>query len=225
MPVANGPGYAVRFQQVTIAGGLPLEIRALSNRQQYADPLGEAETAGISPATWPLFGQVWPSAQKLADLMQDWKLGDDRVLELGCGLGLASLVVHRRGGNVTASDRHPLTESFLRENLALNHLPAMKYRTGNWTTPNPELGMFDLVIGSDVLYEPDQARQVSDFIECHTPHAAQVLIIDPDRGNRSAFKRHMTTLGFGLTETRLFANLHDGSRYRGRLLHYRRGNA
>jgi hypothetical protein len=35
----------------------------------------------------------------------------------------------------------------------------------------------------------------------------------------------MTTLGFGLTETRLLANLHDGSLYRGRLLHYRRGKA
>ena len=225
MPVADGPGYAVRFQRVTIAGGLPLEIRALSNGQQYADPLGEAEAAGISSATWPLFGQIWPSAQKLADLMQDWKLGGDRVLELGCGLGLASLVVHRRGGDITASDCHPLTERFLLANLALNHLPAMKYRTGNWTTPNPELGIFDLVIGNDVLYEPDQARQVSDFIECHTPHAAQVLIIDPDRGNRGDFKRRMDTLGFVLTETRLVAALHDGSRYRGRLLHYRRGNA
>jgi predicted nicotinamide N-methyase len=221
----TAPGYSVRFQQISVAGGQPLEIRALADSQQFADLLGDAEAAGISPATWPLFGQVWPSAQKLADLMQDWKLGDDRVLELGCGLGLASLVVHRRGGNVTASDRHPLTESFLLANLALNHLPAMKYRTGNWTTPNPELGMFDLVIGSDVLYEPDQARQVSDFIECHTPHAAQVLIIDPDRGNRSDFKRRMTTLGFGLTETRLRADLQDGSRYRGRLLHYRRGKA
>jgi hypothetical protein len=79
------------------------------------------------------------------------------------------------------------------------------------------------VIGSDVLYEPAQAGQVADFIERHTPHAAQALIIDPDRGNRSSFRRCMDKLGFALTETRLVAELHDGSRYRGRLLHYRRG--
>lgn len=225
MATESGPGYSVRFHQVAIAGGLPLEIRALSDGQQFSDPLGEAAVAGISSATWPLFGQVWPSAQKLADLMQDWDLDCGRILEVGCGLGLASLVVHRRGGDITASDCHPLTESFLLANLALNHLPAMKYRTGNWTTANPALGLFDLVIGSDVLYEPAQAEQVSAFIERHTPHKAQVLIIDPDRGNRSAFKRRMDTLGFALTESRLIADLHDGSRYRGRLLHYRRGNA
>jgi len=213
----------VRFEQVAVAGGSPLEIRALFDRQQYADPLGLAAAAGISPACWPLFGQIWPSAQKLADLMQTWPFGPRRVLELGCGLGLASLVVHRRGGDITASDCHPLTESFLRANLRLNSLPEIKYLTGNWTRPNPALGQFDLIIGSDVLYEPGQPQALSAFIERHSPPRAEVLIIDPDRGNRSAFRHCMEKLGFTLTETRLAAPLHDGAAYRGRLLHYRRG--
>lgn len=216
------PGYAVAFQQVAIAGGMPLAIRALLNNQQYADPLGSAAAAGISPASWALFGLVWPSAQKLADLMQAWDLGTHRVLEIGCGLALASMVVHRRGGEVTASDRHPLAADFLRANLLLNHLPTMPYCTGNWETKNLALGRFDLIIGSDLLYEPDQNGQLAAFIERHAERAAEVLIIDPDRGNRVAFKRSMAMLGFGLTETRLLAPLHDGTAYRGRLLHYRR---
>jgi len=83
------PGYAVKFQQVAVCDGAPLQIRSLFDRQQYADPLGEAAAAGISPACWPLFGQVWPSAQKLADLMQVRELAGLRILEIGCGLGLA----------------------------------------------------------------------------------------------------------------------------------------
>lgn len=102
-------------------GGADLEIRSLLDRRQYADPLGLAEAAGISPASWPLFGLVWPSAQKLADLMQVWELGTRRVLEIGCGLGLASLAIHRRLGGITASDCHPLTDAFLQANLLLNH--------------------------------------------------------------------------------------------------------
>jgi hypothetical protein len=47
------PGYEVKFQQVGVAGGADLEIRSLLDGQQYSDPLGEAEAAGISPATWP----------------------------------------------------------------------------------------------------------------------------------------------------------------------------
>lgn len=216
------PGYDVRFQRIAIAGGAALEIRSLRDRQQYADPLGEAAAAGISSATWSLFGQVWPSAQKLADLMQTWNIGRRRVLEIGCGLALASLVIHRRHGDVTASDCHPLSENFLQANLRLNGLPAMKYRTGNWGRSNPALGEFDLLIGSDVLYERSQPQQLADFLQCHAAPSAEVLIVDPNRGNRPAFNRCMADLGFDLAETTVDAPLSDGTPYRGRLLHFRR---
>lgn len=221
--MAPVPGYAVKFQQVAVAGGIGLEIRALLDRQQYADPLGEAAAAGISPACWPLFGQIWPSAQKLADLMQVWEIGTRRVLEIGCGLGLASLVIHRRLGDITASDCHPLTAAFLHANLQLNHLPELKYLTGNWGRSNPALGAFDLIIGSDVLYERCHPAQLADFIQLHAAPQIEVLIVDPNRSNRSAFNRCMERLGFDLSETRLDAPLADGTAYRGRLLRYRRG--
>ncbi|MCB1886080.1 MAG: SAM-dependent methyltransferase [Rhodocyclaceae bacterium] len=216
------PGYEVRLQRVGVAHGADLQIRSLLDRQQYSDPLGEAEAAGISAACWPLFGQVWPSAQKLADLMQVWEIGSRRVLEIGCGLGLASLVIHRRLGNVTASDCHPLAGSFLAENLKLNGLPAMNYETGNWGRSNPGLGEFELIIGSDVLYERSHPEQLADFIEAHAAAQCEVLIIDPNRSNRAAFNRRLAAYGFELEETKINAPLDDGSAYRGRLLRYRR---
>ena len=216
------PGYEVKVQSVAVFGGVDLEIRSLLDRNQYSDPLGEAEAAGISPATWPLFGQVWPSAQKLADLMQTYEIGGLRILEIGCGLALASLVIHRRFGNVTASDCHPLTEAFLQINLGLNALPALKYGTGNWGRDNPLLGAFDLIIGSDVLYERSHPAQLADFIQLHAAPKTEVLIIDPNRSNRSAFHRAMALNGFAHTETMIETPLDDGSAYRGRLLRYRR---
>lgn len=216
------PGYQVAFQNVAVAGAAGLEIRSLRDRQQYFDPLGIAEAAGISPACWPLFGQLWPSAQKLADLMQVWEFGKSRVLEIGCGLALASLVIHRRHGDITASDCHPLTETFLRANLDLNRLPPLNYLTGNWGRANPLLGEFDLIIGSDVLYERNHPEQLSAFIQCHAAPHAEVVIIDPNRGNRSGFHREMARHGYTLHEALIDAPLDDGSPYRGRCLHYRR---
>jgi 2-polyprenyl-3-methyl-5-hydroxy-6-metoxy-1,4-benzoquinol methylase len=215
-------GYQVRLQCVRVAGGEDLHVRALLDCQQYADPDGGADAAGISAANWPLFGQIWPSSQKLADLMQGYAFGERRILETGCGLALASLVIHRRGGNVTASDCHPLTETFLRANLRLNGLDDLVYRTGHWQRVNPELGKFDLIIGSDLLYERSQPGQLAAFIQVHAAERAEVLIVDPDRGNRSAFHLSMKQVGFGLTETTLDKPLSDGSPYRGRLMHYRR---
>jgi predicted nicotinamide N-methyase len=228
LSVASAPsqsGYEVRLQRVEVAGGDNLEIRSLLNRLQYSDPDGLATDAGISPASWPLFGQIWPSSQVLAGLMQSWQLDSRHFLEIGCGLALASLVLHRRGGDVTASDCHPLTETFLRENLRRNLLPPMEYSTGNWLRPNPALGRFDVLIGSDLLYEPDHPEQLADFIELHAQPCAEILIVDPNRGYCPAFSRRMREAGFTLTEKPLSPRHIDGMLYRGRLLHYRRAQS
>ncbi len=221
------PGYQFKQESVAIDGAAELQIRSLLDKQQFSDPVGSAEALGISSAAWPLFGQLWPSSLHLAALMARRVLRDDEsILEIGCGIALASLVSHRRGGLVTASDVHPLAGGFLLENLRLNLLPPMRYCHGDWAMnedtqstqhrPNVQ-GRFDLIIGSDVLYERDDAGLLPAFIARHAQAECELLIVDPDRGNRAAFSKRMAVLGFGLEETVL---RHEG--YKGRLLQYRR---
>jgi predicted nicotinamide N-methyase len=236
------PGYLTKQESITVAGVPNLIIRSLLDRQQYADPSGEAARLGISSATWPLFGLLWPSGAELAArlALHPVVLGE-RILEIGCGLGLASLVGHRRGADVTASDCHPLTAMFLAENLRLNGMTAMKYRQGQWgelacvraqTFPVGSVnlsddgtasvsGVFDLIMGSDVLYERDDSGMLASFINTHAAPGAQVWIVDPHRGNRPAFTRHMSGHGFDLFEERLDrAATISREAYRGRLLRY-----
>ena len=217
------PGYLVKIETLAV-GGLDMQIRSLLDRRQFSDPLGDAARAGISSAAWPLFGMVWPSAQVLADAMLRFELGAKRVLEVGCGLALASLVVQRRRGDITASDRHPLTEAFLLDNLRRNGLAPLRYATGDWADAGAALGRFDLIIGSDVLYERGQPEALSRFIEQHSNPAMEVLIADPDRGNRGAFNRRMDSLGFDRTELKVRELPGGGGAYKGRLLSYRRGH-
>jgi predicted nicotinamide N-methyase len=215
------PGYQVKLETIPVAG-LAMQVRSLLDKQQFHDPDGEADRLGISSATWPLFGMVWPSALVLAAHLQDAVLGQRRILEVGCGLALASLSLHRRHGDVTASDCHPLAGAFLGENLKLNALPALPYLHGDWATVNTELGLFDMIIGSDVLYERDQPGLLAAFIERHSQAAMEVVIVDPDRGNRAGFNRLMDTLGFDREELKV-RQLPDGSTpYKGRVLSYAR---
>ena len=215
-------GYLVKFETVTI-GGSDLRIRSLLDNQQYADPEGDAERAGITAATWPLFGLLWPSSQVLATLMDTFDLTGKRILEIGAGLGLASLVVQRRHGDMTATDFHPLCHAFMDENTRLNDLLPMKYQSGNWATDNPALGKFDLIIGSDVLYERDHAQQLSAFIDRHSAQTVEVIIIDPDRSNRAHFCREMRNRNYSQTEHRADCLLGNGKPYKGRFLGFRRG--
>ncbi|MBD3649101.1 MAG: methyltransferase domain-containing protein [Pseudomonadales bacterium] len=203
-------------------GDLALVIRSLKDRQQFHDPDGLCEKAGVSPASWPLFGVMWPSAVILADLMMTWPLEDLRVLEIGCGLALGSLVAHHRGADVTASDYHPLAGSFLEENLSLNRFEPLPFEISNWSRANPALGLFDLIIGSDILYEPNHPELVSGFIGRHTKPDATIVIVDPGRREHRKFTRLMAERGYVVEVRQARAELAGEIGFKGKILCYTR---
>lgn len=215
------PGYATR-QLVVHVGGERYELRALSDKQQFADPHHLAERAGISSASWSLFGQLWPASRVLAQAMHVIDVVGKRVLELGCGLGLSSLVLQRRGADILASDHHPLAESFLRHNAEANGIAMPAFLTLDWAATAVGLGRFDLIIGSDVLYERNHVALLAALVDRHANAAAEIVVADPGRGERARFTGAMRDRGFGVAEQS--APFSDGETppYRGRLLRYRR---
>ncbi len=215
------PGYLTRHQRIRV-GGLDYEIRSLSDKQQFADPDGRAERLGISSAQWSLFGQVWPVGLLLANAMSTFDIEGKRILEIGCGLGLASLVLQRRGADVIASDIHPLAEPFLAYNSALNALPSVPYRKLRWGVPLPTLGQFDLLIAADVLYERTHADLLAALVARHAKPEAEVVFSDPGRGYSAAFSRALALQGFEVRESRGPLGEDDVPPFRGRLLHFRR---
>lgn len=240
----SSPGYLTKQESIAVAGVDDLLIRSLLDKHQFHDPLDEALNLGISSATWPLFGLLWPSGMRLAERMARRPVSGERILEIGCGLGLASLVAHRRGAQVTASDCHPLAHAFLDENTRLNGLLPLPYCHGLWGTAAaredglpvltqahdaPLSGLFDLIVGSDILYERDDAGTLAQFIGEHAALSSEIWVIDPNRGNRAAFHKHMGLLGFAMHEQVLDQAAQGGEdAYKGRMLTYTRelhGNA
>lgn len=218
------PGYEVSTSSVRIANR-EYQIRALSDKQQFSDPDGTAERAGISSATWPIFGVMWPAALVLAERMASIDTNGRRFLEMGCGLGLSSLVLQGRGTDVTATDHHPLAGEFIAANAVLNDMAPPCFRIAQWSGPNPELGIFDVILGSDILYEPDHAELIARFIGEHASPMAEVFITDPGRGHANALSRGLARLGFSVTEERCRFAASESPPFRGRLLHYRRDQA
>ena len=213
----------VRVSYQTIEfGELDIHVRTLRDKQQYADSEGEASRLGISSATWPLFGIVWDSSRVLAHLMSDFDIQGKSILEVGCGIALSSLVLNSRLANITATDYHPEVEGFLQENVTLNKGNAIPFIRTGWIDDISKLGEFDLIIGSDLLYQPDHAELLSDFINQHAKPTCEVIVVDPGRGNHSRFSKRMLGLGYTHKSFKPTALEYLTEPFRGQILHYNR---
>ena len=213
----------VRLKQECFSyGDFDYHICSLLDHNQYDESDQESQRLGITSATWPLFGLVWPSAHVLANEAIAMQIDGRRVLEIGCGIGLASIVLHRMGTDITASDYHPQVLPFLQRNINQNSLTPIKFQSGNWEVDNPLLGQFDIIIGSDVLYEPAHIDHVSQFISQHSSDDVEVLIVDPGRRNRPKFIAAMRSLGFDYRYEKFNELMAHNQGCKGWIMHFQR---
>ena len=85
--------YPLRIRYQTIEfDNIDIHLCTLRDKQQFSDQRDEAHDFGISSASWPLFGVIWPSSLVLANYILDYKTEGKKILELGCGIALTSLL-------------------------------------------------------------------------------------------------------------------------------------
>jgi len=216
------PNLRVRYQTVEFAKH-DIHLRTLRDNQEFSDANGIAEDLGISSATWPLFGILWPSGEALARLMLSYPIEGRRILEVGCGIALSSLLLSHRLADITATDYHPEAGNFLIENTLLNKGKTIPYIRTGWGDIESALGKFDLIIGSDLLYERGHAKLLSQFINQHANEHCEIIIVDPGRGHHNTFSKLMENLGYQFSSSKpLNAELLTLPCPRGQILHYQR---
>jgi predicted nicotinamide N-methyase len=133
----------------------------------------------------PYWAELWPSAVELAGAVAERPLAGLRVLELGCGLALPSIVAALGGARALATDWSEDALRFARLNAERNGAAVETVRVA-WEAPE-ELAArapFDLVLAADVLYE----RRNADLLLPLLPRLGrEVLLADPGRPAESSF--------------------------------------
>jgi predicted nicotinamide N-methyase len=115
----------------------------------------------------PYWAELWPAATALVGALPE-RLDGVRVLELGCGLGLPSLVAAARGAEVTAIDWAEDAVVLLRENAERNGLVLVS-EVHDWRQPLSST--FDLALAADVLYERRNVEPVLARLREAAPEA------------------------------------------------------
>lgn len=136
----------------------------------------------------PVWAQVWTSGFVLANMVSHCRLRDVRVLEVGCGLGLVSLAAAGAGARVTATDRSRYALAFTGFNAEDNGL-VVDTVWCDWSSADAleAAGPWDLVLGSDVLYDDRSADHLRRLLARVTAPEGEVWLTDPGRPSAAGF--------------------------------------
>lgn len=194
-PVSPQGRHAVTVGDVTLTMETPPDLDALLDQAAANDP--QAVDA------IPYYAILWPAAHGLARHLWEHRseIRCQRVIELGCGLGLPSILAARLGANVLATDFHPETGPWLLRNAALNGV-SLNYQQLDWNSfllPALQLNSLqpnDLILGSDLLYERRHIPALVCAIERLCAPGGHAVIADPGRDNLQLFVSSMEKSGW-----------------------------
>jgi len=148
-----------------------------------------ADLLESDPATpFPYWAKVWPSAIALHNVLQKHPslIRDKTVLELGAGIGLPSLMMAGITNSIQISDYNLDAVELLRKNiehLELENAEALKLDWNNL----PENIDPEVVILSDVNYDPTQFETLTKLIEKFIHQGSTVILSTPQRIMASPF--------------------------------------
>lgn len=176
-------------EQVTVGG----EQWALFKPANADHLISEADY--VLDERLPYWADLWPSARILAATLLRETGGGRRLLEMGCGVGLATIAAMRAGFDVTATDYYDEALHVTRGNAARNLGREPQVRLVNWRDWPDDLGTFDVVMAADVLYEKEYASLVAECLARALAPDGIALVADPGRLALPAFRTRVAEVG------------------------------
>jgi predicted nicotinamide N-methyase len=155
----------------------------------------------------PYWADVWPSSIILAGKLLELDGAGLTALELGCGVGLSTLAATTAGFDVLSTDYYQDAIDVTRANVFRNLGRTARTRMVDWRHVPRDLGTFDLVFASDVLYEKEYALLLPIILCRVLGPEGKALIADPGRVAAPMFVEACEAHGLEIRdkETRPFA--------------------
>ena len=194
-------GYSYPVKNLSI---LDLEMVTIRDLDESIDILcdyfgEENQDQSLAEEHCPYFGVMWEAGIGLSQYLTKEMCKDKKILEIGCGLGLPSFVASRFNGKVVATDFHADVPVFLKINQQKNNIK-FEYIVMNWRNEieriSSSLGLFDLVLGSDLLYESQHAMEVAKALIAFLKPGGKIILSDPGRAYVQKFVSSMKELGY-----------------------------
>jgi predicted nicotinamide N-methyase len=147
----------------------------------------------------PFWAATWRAARGLDEYLGRINCQEMRVLELGCGSGQAGTGAAARGARVVMTDAVPLALQVAQ----LNGWPVadrIEYQTLRWTVDRVGAERFPLIIGSDLVYDPNLFPLLDSCVRQHLATDGTLLLSEPHRHTGDKFSLWSVAAGWRVTE-------------------------
>ena len=148
----------------------------------------------------PYWADVWPSSIILAGKLLELDGRGKTALELGCGVGLSTLAATSAGFDVLSTDYYEDALDVTRANVFRNLGTIARTRLVDWRHLPFDLGTFDRVFASDVLYENEYAELLPVLLRGLLAPGGIALIADPGRVAAPVFVEACARHGLAIRE-------------------------
>lgn len=127
------------------------------------------------------WAKIWPAAKALSQfILQHQELVvDKKVVEIAAGLGLPSMIAASFAKEVTCTDAIPEAVEFMNISVELNSLTNVRTAVYNWNTE--EIFDADILLMSDVNYEPEDFPQLLTFFQTQLKRGVTIILSTPQR--------------------------------------------
>ena len=190
--------YRVVSEPLSVGGGI-FDIL----RPDSADDLISEEDF-VGDERLPYWAAIWPSSIVLAGELVNGNLSAARsgmrTLELGCGVGVVTTAAMMAELDVLATDYYEPALEFTRANTCRIISREAKTQMVNWRELPANLGRFDLILASDVIYEREYAGLLPRVFEKLLQFDGHAIIADPGRVSTPAFLHSCTGIGLKVLE-------------------------
>ncbi|MBI3909542.1 MAG: methyltransferase domain-containing protein [Armatimonadetes bacterium] len=144
----------------------------------------------------PYWAVVWPAGRALAEWLAAGPcLAGRRVLELGCGTGVAGLAAARRGAGVVQTDLFPEACALAHWNARRNRVCGIHWVAADWRAW-PLSARFDLVLGADIAYESAVVPALERVLAASVAPDGMVWIADTGRPPALALGARLESAGW-----------------------------
>lgn len=143
----------------------------------------------------PFWAATWRAARGLDKFLEKTQCRGLRVLELGCGSGQAGIGAAARGAQVVMTDAVSLALQVAELNAwpVRQHIEFCKLR---WTLDRLQAEPFPLIIGSDLVYDPNLFPLIDQCARQHLAPGGRLLLSEPHRHTGDKFSNWIEQAGW-----------------------------